>query len=152
MNSAGLILPHLAYKDLQTNPVILTCLTQPVSHSRHFSPGETHARKQGQGTWRRKASAQGMARLVCSWHVIQMGFHTCIPGRHLAQNRQSMPAHCSGANKGSFYDLSLITREIKVINIETASWYMSQFKVNSLYAFPLPAPPQTTMVGVGRRS
>lgn len=64
-----------------------------------------------------------------------------------------MQAHCSRVNKGSFYDLRLLIREIKVINIKTASWYRPQFKVNILRAFPLLAPPQTTAgLGAGRKS
>lgn len=53
-------------------------------------------------------------------------------------------ARCSGVNNGAFYDLRLLTREIKVASIKTASWHMPQFKVRSLLPFP------TAGLGVGR--
>lgn len=76
-------------------------------------------------------------------HVI-LTLSTCTLGRHLAQSRWDTPARSSGVNKGSFYDLRLLSREVKITNITTASLHMPQFKVNSLYAFLLPALPQTT--------
>lgn len=116
--------------------------------SRHFCPGEPHAQKSGQGTRRREATTPGAATLSFSRrpkHTEQEGtLHTA--GRtcqHIVQ----------GVNKGSFSDLRLLPREIKVINIKTSSWYMPQFKVNSLSAFPWRASPQTTAgLGAGRKS
>ena len=80
------------------------------------------------------------------------GFHTCIPGRHCAQSRWATRACRSGVNEGSFYDLRLLTRKIKIINMKTASWYTPQLKVGSLHACSQPAPPTPAGLWVGRRS
>lgn len=70
--------------------------------------------------------------------------HLCREGTCTKQAEQA--ARCSGVNNSAFYDLRLLTREIKVASIKTASWHMPQFKVRSLHPFP------TAGLGVGRGS
>lgn len=71
MNSVRLILPHLAYKDLQVNTAGLSRLTLALSHSRHCFPGEPYAKKEGKAhgevrhlckPWPRASSCEAKAR------------------------------------------------------------------------------------------
>lgn len=147
MNSVGLMMPHLAYKDLQTRPLLLL-LTQPLCHSRHVSPGEPYAKSKGKiyGKWGIYAR-QGHVRPLVKAKAHDSDGFSHLYSRKAPCTKQAEDASMLFRDKQS-YDLRLFTREIKVINIKPVFWCTSQFKVNSLYT-SLACPPNRCRSGGG---